>query len=78
MAGTGIGEEYSAIYSAVDELVPVRFRAQVILVISGSYRIGTILGSGLSIILLNPNFIAQYYGWRISFWLGAHSGSLSC
>src|SRR5829696_9250269 len=46
MAGTGIGGEYSAIYSAVDELIPARFRGQVALAISGSYWIGTILGSG--------------------------------
>src|SRR5215212_4522207 len=73
-AGTGIGGEYSAIYSAVDELIPARFRGQVALAISGSYWIGTIMGSGLSIALLNPNFIDQYYGWRISFWLGAILG----
>jgi MFS family permease len=74
MAGTGIGGEYSAIYSAVDELIPARFRGQVALAISGSYWIGTILGSGLSIILLNANIIDQYYGWRVAFWLGALLG----
>jgi MFS family permease len=73
-AGTGIGGEYSAIYSAVDELIPARFRGQVALAISGSYWIGTIMGSGLSIVLLNENIIDQYYGWRISFWLGAILG----
>ena len=74
LAGTGIGGEYSAIYSAVDELIPARFRGQVALAISGSYWIGTIMGSGLSIVLLNPSFIDQYYGWRVSFWLGAILG----
>lgn len=74
LAGTGIGGEYSAIYSAVDELVPARFRGQVALAISGSYWIGAMLGSGLAIILLNPNFIDQYYGWRVAFWLGAALG----
>jgi MFS family permease len=74
MAGTGIGGEYSAIYSAVDELIPARFRGQVALAISGSYWIGAMLGSGLSIFLLNPNFIDQYYGWRVAFWLGALLG----
>jgi MFS family permease len=74
MAGTGIGGEYSAIYSAVDELIPARFRGQVALAISGSYWIGTMMGSGLSIILLNENIVDQYYGWRISFWLGAILG----
>jgi MFS family permease len=74
MAGTGIGGEYSAIYSAVDELIPARFRGQVALAISGSYWIGAMLGSALAIFLLNPNFIDQYYGWRVAFWLGAFLG----
>jgi MFS family permease len=74
MAGTGIGGEYSAIYSAVDELIPARFRGQVALAISGSYWIGTILGSGAAILLLNESLFNQYYGWRIAFWLGALLG----
>jgi MFS family permease len=74
IAGTGIGGEYSAIYSAVDELIPARYRGQVALAISGSYWIGAMLGSALSILLLNPNLISQYYGWRIAFWLGAALG----
>src|SRR5829696_6742177 len=74
MAGTGIGGEYSAIYSAVDELIPARYRGQVALAISGSYWIGAMMGSGFAILLLNPNFISQYYGWRVAFWLGAALG----
>ena len=74
MAGAGIGGEYSAIYSAVDELIPARFRGQVALAISGSYWIGTILGSGAAILLLNENIVDQAYGWRIAFWLGALLG----
>ncbi|MBA2711934.1 MAG: MFS transporter, partial [Rubrobacteraceae bacterium] len=74
LAGTGIGGEYSAIYSAVDELIPARYRGQVALAISGSYWIGAMLGSGLAIILLNENIISQFYGWRVSFWLGAALG----
>ncbi|HEX8259571.1 MAG TPA: MFS transporter [Rubrobacteraceae bacterium] len=74
LAGTGIGGEYSAIYSAVDELIPARFRGQVALAISGSYWIGAMLGSALSILLLNPNLVSQYYGWRVAFWLGAALG----
>jgi MFS family permease len=74
MAGTGIGGEYSAIYSAVDELIPARYRGQVALAISGSYWIGTILGSGAAILLLNESIIDQYYGWRVAFWLGAILG----
>jgi MFS family permease len=70
IAGTGIGGEYSAIY----ELIPARFRGQVALAISGSYWIGALMGSGLSILLLNPNIIDQTYGWRVAFWLGAALG----
>src|SRR5829696_6323692 len=74
IAGAGIGGEYSAIYSAVDELIPARYRGQVALAISGSYWIGAMMGSGFAILLLNPNFISQYYGWRVAFWLGAALG----
>ena len=74
MAGAGIGGEYSAIYSAVDELIPARFRGQVALAISGSYWIGALMGSVLSIFLLNPNVIDQTIGWRVAFWLGAALG----
>src|ERR671921_130901 len=74
IAGAGIGGEYSAIYSAVDELIPARFRGQVALTISRSYWIGALMGSGLSILLLNPNIIDQTYGWRMAFWLGAALG----
>src|SRR5215217_1310352 len=74
LAGTGIGGEYSAIYSAVDELIPARFRGQVALAISGSYWIGAMMGSALSIVLLNPAIVDQYYGWRIAFLFGAVLG----
>lgn len=74
IAGAGIGGEYSAIYSAVDELIPARVRGQVALAISGSYWVGAMLGSALSIVLLNPAVVDQYYGWRIAFLLGAILG----
>lgn len=74
MAGTGIGGEYSAIYSAVDELIPARFRGQVALAISGSYWIGAMMGSALSIVILNENIVNQFFGWRIAFALGGILG----
>lgn len=74
LAGTGIGGEYSAIYSAVDELIPARFRGQVALAISGSYWIGAMLGSAVSIVLLNTSIVSQFYGWRIAFGIGAALG----
>lgn len=72
--GAGIGGEYSAIYSAVDELVPARIRGRVALFISGSFWIGTMLGSAISIVLLDPAIIDQFWGWRIAFGLGGLLG----
>ncbi len=72
--GAGIGGEYSAIYSAVDELIPARIRGQVALFISGSYWIGTMAGSALSIMLLNEAIVDQFWGWRIAFGLGGVIG----
>ncbi len=73
-AGAGIGGEYAAIYSAIDELIPARFRGQVSLAISGSYWVGAIMGSALSLVLLNEAIVDQFYGWRIAFGLGAILG----
>ena len=58
----------------MDELIPARYRGQVALAISGSYWIGAMLGSALSTVLLNPNVVDQYYGWRITFLLGGILG----
>lgn len=74
LTGMGIGGEYSAIYSAIDELLPARIRGTVSMGISGSYWIGGALGSALSIPLLNPNVIDQAYGWRVAFIFGAVLG----
>jgi MFS family permease len=73
-AGAGIGGEYSAIYSAVDELVPARVRGRVALAISGSYWIGTMMGSALSLLVLNPEIFPTFWGWRFSFALGGILG----
>jgi MFS family permease len=71
LTGTGIGGEYAAIYSAIDELIPARLRGQMALFVSGTYWAGAIVASLLSVVLLNPNLIDQFYGWRIAFSLGA-------
>jgi MFS family permease len=69
--GFGIGGEYAAINSAIDELIPARLRGTVDLAINGTFWIGAALGAGLSIILLHPGFIGPSLGWRIAFGLGA-------
>jgi MFS family permease len=70
LTGFGIGGEYAAINSAIDELIPARLRGRVDLAINGTFWIGAAMGAGLSIVLLNPNFIGAAWGWRIAFGLG--------
>jgi MFS family permease len=71
LTGFGIGGEYSAINSTIDELIPSARRGWVDLAINGTYWFGAILGSGASILLLNAHVVDQRYGWRIAFGLGA-------
>jgi MFS family permease len=70
--GAGIGGEYAAINSAIDELIPARARGRVDLAINGSYWIGSAAGSALALLLLNQ--IAGDWAWRIAFLLGACLG----
>ena len=72
--GAGIGGEYAAINSAIDELIPARRRGLVDLAINGSYWLGTAFGAVLTVFLLNPALFAPNIGWRIAFGLGAVLG----
>ncbi len=69
--GMGIGGEYSAINSAIDELIPARVRGAVNLSINGSYWAGTALGALMSSLLLDPRVLGYAIGWRAAFALGA-------
>jgi MFS family permease len=69
--GMGIGGEYAAINSAIDELIPARVRGFADLAINGSYWIGTALGAVLSAVLLDPRVLGHELGWRAAFGLGA-------
>src|ERR1700733_11555570 len=69
--GFGIGGEYAAINSAIDELIPARLRGRVNLGINGSFWIGAALGAALSLILLDPRVLGPALGWRVCFLLGA-------
>ncbi|MDP9962553.1 MFS family permease [Variovorax paradoxus] len=71
VTGLGIGGEYAAINSAIDELIPARVRGRVNLAINGSFWIGAALGAGLSLVLLDPRVIGPVWGWRAGFALGA-------
>ncbi|MEN3366800.1 MAG: hypothetical protein V7606_4074, partial [Burkholderiales bacterium] len=68
--GLGIGGEYAAINSAIDELIPARVRGRVNLAINGSFWIGAALGAGLSLVLLDPRVLGPAIGWRAGFILG--------
>src|SRR5581483_7978797 len=68
--GAGIGGEYSAINSAIDELIPARVRGRVDLIINGSYWLGSMAGSAAALFFLSSVF-AKDVGWRVTFGLGA-------
>jgi MFS family permease len=74
ITGAGIGGEYAAINSAIDELIPARVRGRVGLMINGSYWIGAALGSGATVFLLNPQRFPIWLGWRFAFAIGATLG----
>jgi MFS family permease len=72
--GAGIGGEYAAINSAIDELIPARNRGQVDLTINGSYWVGSALGGIAALGFLNTAVFALNFGWRLSFGVGALIG----
>ena len=74
LTGAGIGGEYTAINSTIQELVPARYRGWTDLLINGSFWIGAAIGSVSAIILLNPATIAPDLGWRLAFFTGACLG----
>jgi MFS family permease len=76
ITGSGIGGEYAAIGSAIDELVPAEFRGRVNLLINGSYWLGAAAGSASTLIILNPHILAPKIGWRVGFGIGALLGLL--
>jgi MFS family permease len=72
--GAGIGGEYAAINSAIDELIPARVRGRVDLMINGSYWIGAAAGALASVALLDTALFAADVGWRLAFVIGAGLG----
>ncbi|HEV7756093.1 MAG TPA: MFS transporter [Mycobacteriales bacterium] len=69
-AGMGIGGEYAAINSAIDELIPARHRGHTDLAINGTYWLGAMLGAASQFVLLNPDILPVDIGWRIGFLIG--------
>ena len=74
LTGAGIGGEYAAINSAIDELIPARARGWTDLAINGTWWVGTAVGAALTTVLLNPNLLPVDVGWRLAFGMGAILG----
>ncbi len=74
ITGLGIGGEYAAINSAIDELIPSKQRGRVDLMINGTFWVGAALGALVSIVVLNENFLPGDVGWRVAFGLGVVFG----
>ncbi|MGC1781434.1 MAG: MFS transporter [Acidobacteriaceae bacterium] len=74
ITGMGIGGEYAAINSAIDELIPARVRGRTDLIINSTYWIGAALGAGATVLLLNGRLLPPSEGWRFAFGIGAFLG----
>ena len=74
LTGAGIGGEYAAINSAIQELIPARFRGRTDLAINGSFWLGAVLGSLATTLLLRPGWLPIDTGWRFAFGVGAALG----
>jgi MFS family permease len=69
-AGAGIGGEYTAINSAIDELIPSYYRGRTDIAVNGTYWAGAMIGAAASIFLLNPSLLPLNIGWRVGFLIG--------
>jgi MFS family permease len=74
LTGAGIGGEYAAINSAIQELVPARFRGRTDLAINGSFWLGAALGAFGAVTFLQPGWLPLDLGWRVAFGIGAALG----
>jgi MFS family permease len=74
ITGVGIGGEYAAINSAIDELIPARYRGRVDLIVNGSFWLGAAAGSGASLLFLDPHILPADLGWRFGFAIGGFLG----
>ena len=74
ITGIGIGGEYSAVNSAIDELIPARYRGRIDLIVNGSFWLGALAGAGASVLILNPRWLAPDIGWRLGFAVGGIIG----
>ena len=74
VTGLGIGGEYAAINSAIDELIPARLRGRIDLMVNGSYWAGAAAGAAASLVLVSGRFVPVEWGWRLGFGIGGVLG----
>jgi MFS family permease len=74
ITGLGIGGEYAAVNSAIDELIPAKYRGRVDLIVNGSFWLGAAGGALAAPFLLDPKLFAPDVGWRLGFGIGALLG----
>ncbi len=74
VTGLGIGGEYAAINSAIDELIPAKLRGRIDLIVNGSYWGGAALGAAASLLLLGGGLVSPQLGWRLGFGVGGVLG----
>jgi MFS family permease len=75
LTGLGIGGEYAAVNSAIDELIPAKYRGRIDLVVNGSFWLGAACGALAAPLLLNTDLFAANLGWRLGFGIGGVLGS---
>jgi MFS family permease len=76
IAGAGIGGEYAAINSAIDELIPAPYRGRTDLAVNGTYWLGAMIGAGANVFFLNPQLFGVDLGWRLALLIGPVIGIL--
>ena len=74
LTGAGIGGEYAAVNSAIDELIPAHLRGRIDLTINSTFWAGAVIGSGASLLLLDSGALSPTLGWRLAFLIGAVIG----
>lgn len=75
LTGLGIGGEYAAVNSAIDELIPARYRGRVDLIVNGSFWLGAAFGALAAPVLLDQKLFAPNLGWRLGFGIGGVIGT---
>src|ERR1700742_3228423 len=74
LTGMGIGGEYAAVNSAIDELISAKYRGRIDLIVNGSFWVGAAAGAAVTPLLLNQNLFPVNIGWRLGFGIGGILG----